>query len=234
MTVSIESPKRIWVTGASTGLGHALALQLLMSGHQVAISGRAPLDPVPESVAARCVVLDDDLSNAQQAEHMGRRIQQHWGALDLLLINAGSCDYLDDISIGTQMFEALIHGNLLASRNALDNALPLLAAGQNAHVVAVLSTLTALQQHESSQWPTGQNSLGHWFSEMRSVLSPLEIDLTVVSPQTLKRPVSLTVAMPQHWDGPSAARAIVEKLPQRMPEMVLEALSISSLWPLRR
>lgn len=234
MTLTIESPKRIWVTGASNGLGHALALQLLMLGHQVAVSGRPPFDALPESVQARCLLLEGDLSVADQAEGIGHRIQQHWGALDLLILNAGTCDYLDEHSSGTAMFETLISTNLAASRHALKAAMPLLVAGQNPHVVGILSSITALQQYESSQWPTGKNSLAQWFREKRSVLAPLEIDLTLVAPQTLKQPVTLTVALPQQWDGPSAASAIVERLPQRVPEMVLEGLSTSSLWPLRR
>lgn len=234
MTLSIEPTKRIWVTGASNGLGHALALELLMQGHHVAVSGRPPVDAIPDSFKARCLMLEGDLSVAEQAEHMCKRIQQHWGALDLLILNAGTCDYLDEDSTGNEMFEALIDSNLAASIHCLESALPLLVAGKKAHVVGILSSVTALQKYESSQWPTGQNSLGQWFREKRSVLAPLEIDLTLVAPQTLKKPVTLAVALPQPWDGRSAAQAIVERLPDRMPEMVMEALSISALWPLRR
>ncbi len=234
MSVSTEHSERIWVTGASSGLGHALALQLLAAGHQVAMSGRAPFDPLPETLKSRCLLLDGDLSDATQAEHMSQQIQQHWGALDALIINAGTCDYLDPQATGTALFESLIESNLRASANGVQSALPLLQAGQNAHVVGILSSVTALQQYESSQWPTAQNSLGQWFSEVRSQLSPKEIDLTLVGPQTLKKPVTLTVALPQEWDAQSAASAIIDRLPLRMPEMVLEAMSVSSLWPLHR
>lgn len=234
MSVITEHYERIWVTGASSGLGHALALQLLALGHQVAISGRAPFDPLPEHLMSRCLVLDGDLSDATQAERMSQDIQQHWGALDTLIINAGTSDYLDPQATGTALFEGLIAGNLAASTNGVQSALPLLQAGRKAHVVGILSNMTALQQFESSQWPTAQNSLGQWFSEVRSRLSPKEIDLTLVGPQTLKKPMTLTVALPQEWDAQSAASAIIDRLPLRMPEMVMEALSIGSLWPLRR
>lgn len=232
--MTTEHTKRIWVTGASNGLGHALALHLLSLGHHVAISGRAPLEALPDKLVARCLVLEGDLAVAADAETMAQRIQQHWGALDLLIINAGSCDYLDNHSSGTEMFEALISSNASASEHCLNSALPLLLAGRKAHVVGILSSITALQQHESSQWPTAQNSLGHWFSETRSQLSPQEIDLTLIAPQTLKKPMTPSIALPQQWTADTAALAIIDRLPQRMPEMVLEALSVSSLWPLRR
>ncbi|MFD2642400.1 SDR family NAD(P)-dependent oxidoreductase [Pseudomonas japonica] len=232
--MNTEHPKRIWVTGAGDGLGHALALHLLTLGHQVAVSGRAPLAPLPEQLAGQCLILDGDLSDSAHAERMTQCIQEHWGALDTLILNAGTCDYLDDQAQGTAMLEALIASNLAASRNGLDSALPLLVAGQQAHVVGILSSLTALQQHESSQWPTAQNSLGQWFSEARARLSPMEIDLTLVAPQTLKKPITQSIALPQQWTAESAALAIIDRLPLRMPEMVLEALSMSSLWPLRR
>lgn len=232
--MTTEHKKRIWVTGASNGLGHALALQLLTLGHHVALSGRAPLDALPEDLSPRSLVLDGDLSDPAHAEAMSRRIHEHWGALDLLILNAGTCDYLDPHTTGTAMLEALIASNVAASAHCLDSALPLLLAGRKAHVVGILSSITALQQHESSQWPSAQNSLGQWFSETRSQLSPQEIDLTLIAPQTLKKPVTLSIAVPQQWTADSAALAIIDRLPQRMPEMVLEALSVSSLWPLRR
>lgn len=232
--MNTEHPKRIWVTGAGSGLGHALALHLLTLGHQVAVSGRPPLATFPGDLAARCLVLDGDLSDASHAERMSQEIQDRWGALDTLILNAGSCDYLDDEVEGTALFEALIDDNLAASRHGLDSALPLLLAGQNAHVVGILSSLTALQRHESSQWPNAQNSLGQWFSEARSRLSSMEIDLTLIAPQTLKKPITQSIALPQQWSADSAALAIIDRLPERMPETVLEALSVSSLWPLRR
>ncbi|MHA6197347.1 SDR family NAD(P)-dependent oxidoreductase [Pseudomonas wadenswilerensis] len=231
--MTTEHPKRIWVTGASTGLGHALALHLLSLGHQVAISGRAPLDTLPGNLLSRCLILEGDLSDATHAERMSQCIQDCWGALDTLILNAGTCDYLDVQASSTALFEALIASNLAASRHGLDSALPLLLAGRKAHVVGILSSLTAIQQHESSQWPTAQNSLGQWFSETRSRLSPQEIDLTLVTPQTLKKPITPSIALPQQWTADTAALAIIDRLPRRMPEMVLEALSISSLWPLR-
>ncbi|OLS65025.1 SDR family NAD(P)-dependent oxidoreductase [Pseudomonas putida] len=232
--MTTEHTKRIWVTGASNGLGHALALHLLSLGHHVALSGRASFDPLPDNLTPRSLMLDGDLSDAVDAEAMSQRIQKHWGALDLLIINAGSCDYLDAHTSGTAMFEALIASNLAASTHCLNSALPLLLAGKKAQVVGILSSITALQQHESSRWPDAQTSLAHWFSETRSVLSPQEIDLTLIAPQTLKKPVTLSIALPQQWTADTAALAIIDRLPQRMPEMVLEALSVSSLWPLRR
>ena len=232
--MTTEHPKRIWVTGASTGLGHALALHLLSLGHQVAISGRAPFDTLPGNLLPGCLMLDGDLSDAAQAERMSQCIQERWGALDMLILNAGTCDYLDEQASGTALFKALIASNLAASAHGLDSALPLLLAGRKPYVVGILSNLTAIQQHESSQWPTAQNSLGQWFSETRSRLSPQEIDLTLVAPQTLKKPITPSIVLPQQWTADTAALAIIDRLPRRMPEMVLEAMSISSLWPLRR
>lgn len=231
--MTTEHSKRIWVTGASNGLGHALALHLLALGHRVAISGRTPFEPLPEHLIPGCLELHGNLAEATDAEAMSVRIQQEWFALDLLILNAGTCDYLDGASSGTAMFEALITSNVSASTYCLGNAVPLLLAGRKPHVVGILSSITALQQHEGSQSPTAHNSLGQWFSEMRSRLAPQEIDLTLVTPQTVKKPVISTIALPQRWTADTAALAIIDRLPQRMPEMVLEAMSVSSLWPLR-
>lgn len=219
---------RFWITGASHGLGLALVEQLLASGHQVAASGRdsQQLDNLGQRYGGHLVRLGDHLPDAAQ------RLPSRWSALDCLIINAGSCDYLPVDVTQAQLFEQIVSSNLSATEQCLVGALPLLAKGDNPQVMAVLSRYSALQLYEPNQPASGSNSLPQWLRQQRSTLQALGIDLTIVAPQSLKDPVTSVQAIPEPWTAQSAAQELLARLGQRQPELVLEVLDPGELWPL--
>lgn len=96
--------KTIWITGGSSGIGEALALELVRLGAKVIISGRnlAELDRVKSSagpLSSSIEIFQQDLSNADSAiphtkTFLGSR------KIDILINNAGigqRCGFLDDL-----------------------------------------------------------------------------------------------------------------------------------------
>ncbi|MEA2645368.1 MAG: hypothetical protein QOE92_451 [Chloroflexota bacterium] len=83
------------VTGASTGIGRAVALELAQRGARVAIAARSEdlLEAVADEAAAagatRPAVLPVDLSLRGAAETLGRRAMEALGEVDVLVNNAG-------------------------------------------------------------------------------------------------------------------------------------------------
>lgn len=216
--------RRFWITGARDGLGLALVNRALEQGHQVAASGRDSQtnDPV--------LSLPGQLHDSNQASLAGQRVQQHWGALDTLLVNAGTCAYLDAGLAAGQLFEAIARSNFTATTQCLNAALPLLAKGEQPQVMVVLSRHAAQQLSHPTQPPSAGNSLSHWLREQRGALQALGIDLTVVAPQPLNSPLPL--AMSEDWTPEQTARTLLERLALRQPELVLEVLDPAKLWPL--
>src|SRR5690606_9121587 len=74
--------KRIWLTGASSGIGAALAEELLRAGHQLALSARtlAPLEDFAERYGDQVLVVPGDLGDPLQVHQIGNRIDRTWGA----------------------------------------------------------------------------------------------------------------------------------------------------------
>ena len=73
---------------------------------------------------------------------IGKRIAQAWGALDTVILNAGSCKYVDVRHFDAALVERVVRTNLLASSYCLESALPLLRAGVRPHLVGVVSSVT--------------------------------------------------------------------------------------------
>ncbi len=144
--MSLETPRRYWLTGASSGIGAALAEELLGSGAQVALSARskAPLEQLAQRYPGQVLVVAGDLTNSQAVREIGEQIAQTWGALDTVILNAGTCEYVDARQFDASIIEHVVRTNLLASSYCIEAALPLLRAGQTPHLVGVASAVTYL------------------------------------------------------------------------------------------
>lgn len=72
---------RLWLTGASSGIGAALAERLLAEGHSLAVTARqaAPLQALAQRHGARVLVVPGDITDAGQVREIVRRIEQAWG-----------------------------------------------------------------------------------------------------------------------------------------------------------
>jgi len=110
----------------------------------------------------------------------------------------------------------------------------LLAKGDAPQVMAIFNRYSALQLYAPTQVTAGWNNMPQWLREERQALKDKGIDLTVVAPQSLKTPVTSVQAVPEAWTPESAAEELLQRLPLREPELVLEVLDVSSLWPLPR
>jgi NAD(P)-dependent dehydrogenase (short-subunit alcohol dehydrogenase family) len=231
----VNSARSFWVTGASNGLGLALVERLLEQGYRVAASGREceALDTLGERFAQQLLHLPGQLQVLEQVDAASTVLLNTWGSVDCLIINAGTSDYLADDVPDDELFEAIASSNLVASEHCLTSALPLLTKGDAPQVMAILNRYSASQLFAPTQVASGFNSTAQWFREQRQVLDKLQISLTVVGSQSLKTPVTTAQAIPEAWTPESAAEELLRRLPQREPELVLETLDLSSLWPLR-
>src|SRR5439155_15171822 len=83
------------LTGASRGLGRAIALKLAAEGAQVALnyrSGEAQARQVADEIASRggtTLLIRADVSLKDEARAMVAKVIDHWGHLDILVNNAG-------------------------------------------------------------------------------------------------------------------------------------------------
>ncbi|WP_338746068.1 SDR family NAD(P)-dependent oxidoreductase [Pseudomonas putida] len=228
--------RSFWVTGASNGLGLALVKRLLEQGHRVAASAKESdeLNRLAAQHGRRFLRLPWRLHAEPDAADACQQICHAWGSLDGLIINAGTSDYLPDDVADSELFEAIASTNQLAGELCLTKALPLLAKGDSPQVMALFNRYSALQLYAPTQVIAGWNNLPQWMREQRKPLKELGIGLTVVAPQSLKVTVTSVQAIPEQWTPQSVAQELLRRWPQGEPELILETLDVSSLWPLTR
>lgn len=236
--LSHTTPRRYWLTGAGNGIGAALAEELLKSGMHLAVSARtiAPLKVLAQRYPGQVLVVAGNLTNSQTVREIGERIQQEWGSLDTVIINAGTCEYVDTQQFDTSIIEHVVRTNLLASSYCIDAALPLLRAGIAPHLVGIASSVTDLALPRTEAYGASKAGLRYLFESLRIDPASEGVEITLVSPGSVAPLPSGNndYPMPQIWSADNAARHVVETLKQRPQEIPLLALSMVALWPLSK
>ncbi len=135
------SGQRVWMIGASTGIGEAAAHLLLARGARVAFSSRN-IDKLQRTVgnAERALAIPLDVTDRASVGHACEQIVAEWGGIDLVLIVAGGYNQMRADSIDLAAASAMIDLNLRGAFHCLDVALPVLL-GQGAGGVGIVASV---------------------------------------------------------------------------------------------
>ena len=214
---------RCWLTGASSGLGAALAQTLLEQGHQVALGGRRSqaLLPLAERYPGQVLLAEGDIADPAQVAQIAARIEQAWGGLDMAVFNAGTCEYLEPGHFDPALVERVVRTNLMGVSNCLAAALPLLRAGKRPHLVVVGSSVTWLALPRAGAYGASKAAVRYLVESQRIDLAREGIDVTLVSPGFIDTPLTRRndFPMPQMWSAERAAQHIAKRLPRRPLEI---------------
>lgn len=210
--------RRIWLTGASSGIGLALAEELLKAGHKVALTARSlePLEALDQRFPHQVLLVPGDVTDLEQVSAIGERIAQVWGALDTAILNAGTCEYVDSRHFDAALVERVVRTNLIATSYCIQEALTLLRSGLRPHLVGVASSVAFLPLTRSEAYGASKAGLRYLFRSLRIDLAHEDIDVTLVSPGFVDTPLTAKndFAMPLRWSAPKAASYIAQRLAQ--------------------
>ena len=132
------------ITGASSGLGKRLALDLAAEGLNLGLAARTKNDLQDTAAGVRragadCLVLPTDVTDPQQCREMVTAVTSEYGSLDYLILSAGvSMWTLFDQVRDTDIFRTLMEVNYLGAVHCIHPALAPLKE-RNGMIVAVSS-----------------------------------------------------------------------------------------------
>ncbi|MEB2516225.1 SDR family oxidoreductase [Pseudomonas sp. YuFO20] len=230
--MSLTPPRRYWLTGASSGIGAALAEEILKTGAHLAVSSRslAPLRVLSLRYPGQVLVVAGDLTNSQTVREIGEQIAQDWGYLDTVILNAGTCEYVDAKQFDASIIEHVVRTNLLASSYCIEAALPLLRAGTAPHLVGLASSVTYLPLPRAEAYSASKAGMRHLFESLRIDLAPEGIEVTVVSPGF----VETSLTSKNAWPTGKAAQHIFHEMKNRPVDIPLPGTLMATLWPLSK
>ena len=130
------------VTGASRGLGLAIAQALVAEGGAVACLARAgpELSRVVSDLAATgagALAVPADVTDSGQVERAVRQTLEKWGRLDIVVLNAGTWQGAPVHETSEQMWDLLLDLNLKGAFLTLKYAVPALIEGGGGTIVGI-------------------------------------------------------------------------------------------------
>ncbi|GAA4014462.1 SDR family NAD(P)-dependent oxidoreductase [Sphingomonas swuensis] len=137
------------VTGASRGIGAAIAEALAREGAHVILTARssAGLEQVEERIHAAggsATIAPLDLSKGEDIGKLAAAISGRWTKLDFLVLNAAMLGSLSPVEhIDPKEYSRLINLNLMANQALLAAFDPMLRASESAELVALTSSVGA-------------------------------------------------------------------------------------------
>lgn len=181
----------IWITGASSGIGKALAVTLSKLGNVVIISGRNAL--VLEEMAAHYPgmhPLPFDVSDLASVEKAKADIRSSFTHIDRIVLNAGTCEYLDINNPDWALFSRTFNVNVIGPVNCLDIALPLLRAAPSPHIVGVASLASIAPFPRAEAYGASKAAFEYLLESLRMDVKAWGIDVSVILPGFVDTPLT--------------------------------------------
>lgn len=209
-------PRRVLVTGASSGIGHELARMYLNQGATVFVAARSAdaLASLANEFPKTCVALPVDLTDEADAKRAGSKLASITDYLDLAILNAGTCEYVDVRNMHTEPFTKVNAINWMGTVHSLVFCLPLLRNakiyGRSAQLVGVSSMASLLPMPRSQAYGASKVAIEYLFNSLRVDLAGEDIAITLVRPGFVKTPLTdrNDFAMPWLMEVDEAAKKI--------------------------
>lgn len=201
-----------WITGASSGLGRALALRLAARGWTVAVSARRAeeLDRLAEESGGRAVAYPLDATDREAVHDAVARIECEQGPIALAVLNAGTNQPVSARDFDAGVVRKLIDLNFLAAVDGLEALLPRMRGRDGGRIAVVASVAGYRGLPTAAGYCASKAALIGLAEALRPELERDGIVLQMVNPGFVKTPLTdrNTFKMPMLMDVEDAAAAL--------------------------
>jgi short-subunit dehydrogenase len=187
--------KVVLVTGASSGIGRALAVELGRRGSRVGLTARRAeeLLKVAEEVeraGGQALALPADVRNAEQMKSVAARVRERWGGVDVLVANAGMSTTTFGARLDAVEATDVISINVVGVVNSVAAVLPDMLARGRGHLVAISSLASYRGMPRSGAYSASKAAVSTFFESLRVDLRKSGIDVTVIHPGFIRMPMT--------------------------------------------
>ncbi len=234
--------RRIWVTGASSGIGRALAVALAQRRNTVIISGRnrERLEATRSECPEQMMCLPFDVASRDATENAARKIRAELEGLDIAILNAGTCEYVDVRKLDVELIRRVTEINYLGFVYGVGAALPLLRDGNEPYLVGMSSTVAYTGLPTAEAYGSTKAAIRHFLQALRVDLLREGIDVSIICPGFVKTPLTdlNEFPMPMRITSEEAAKRIIRGMQRRsheirFPTLFANALRLLAILPSR-
>ena len=188
--------KVVLLTGASSGIGEALAIAMAERGASLGLLARRrnELERVAEkcsAAGARAITLQADVTAAAAVREAADRTRAEFGHIDILIANAGIGGNNDAArDLGPLAVKQVIDINLLGAVNSVHAVLPEMLERGSGHLVAISSLAGFRGLPRSAAYCASKAGMTAFFESVRLDVAHRGVDVTIIQPGFIKTPLT--------------------------------------------
>lgn len=188
--------RTIFLTGASSGIGEALAIALAKKGATLGLVARREellndLKTRCEAVGGKAVALPCDVVDAEALQAAASEFHKEFGHIDIMIANAGiggndeKTRAYDPVAV-----KKLIDINLLGSVNSIHAVIGDMIDRRSGHLVAISSLAGFRGLPKSAAYSASKAAMTAFFESVRLDHTKHGIDVTIIQPGFIKTPLT--------------------------------------------
>ena len=229
----------VFITGASSGIGFALAQEYASKGSALALAARRTelLDSLCGAVGQQggeAIALPCDVTDQAQVKHAIAETIARFGRIDLAILSAGIGGPTNASNFKADNFERLLRTNLLGVAFCLEELLPVMRKRGGGTIAAISSLAADRGFPGSAEYCATKAALSTLFDGLRVELNAQGVRLVTIEPGYVRTPMTERFGdMPFMMQADEAARLIVRRL-ERGDRIIRFPLAASAFMKLMR
>lgn len=135
------------ITGATRGIGKQIAIKLAKEGYNIAINYRKENEELEntkreiEEQNVKCLAVQGDVSNFEDTKRFVDEVINEFGAIDVLVNNAGITKDMLILRMQKEDFESVINVNLTGTFNVTKNVVPYMMKKRSGRIINISSVV---------------------------------------------------------------------------------------------
>ncbi len=186
--------KVVWITGASSGIGEALAKVFAQQGAKLILSARNEneLNRVKENCSSppeNIYILPLDLTLSSDIRSKSIMAIARWEGIDYLINNAGIASRGQVVNTDMTVYRKVMETNFFGSIALTKEVLPSMINTKKGHIVVVSSMAGKLGSPLLSTYSSSKHALHGFFDTLRMEVKKEGIHITLIVPGFINTPI---------------------------------------------
>ncbi len=179
--------KKAMVTGAASGIGRAIALQLAKKGADLFLvdiqaDALATVAQEARTLGVNVMTAVCDLTDASQISSAVEQLRNTWKGLNILVNNAGTTYYGQTHRMTGEQWNRIMAVNLMAPIQLVHELLPMLLAADEAHILNVCSIFGLVTWRKTTAYQTSKFGLVGFSAALRAEYCNEHFGVTALCP----------------------------------------------------
>ena len=187
--------KTVLVTGASSGIGRGLALEIAARGGRLALLARRDdlLREVVDEINAQngtAIAVAADVRDSKAMRAAADRVRAELGPIDVLIANAGIGTTKAAAQLDPEQVAQVIDINVIGAVNSVAAVLPEMVERDSGQLVAISSLASYRGVPKSAAYCASKAALSSFFESVRIDLRNTGVIVTIIYPGFIKTPLT--------------------------------------------